>query len=344
MNQNQRVCVWDNLKCILIFSVVVGHFTNQFADQSDWMRSMSIFIYSFHMPLFIFLSGLLQKKWDDDHPFQWSKPVYYIILGYLLKIMIYAIKIFFGQNAEFSFFSDTGIPWYMFAMAAYMMIMYLTRKWNYKIWLPLSVMIACLAGYVEEIGSFLYISRILVFFPFYYLGYILKPEDVRKVTHRKWIKYLAVCVIALCLYVSFFHIDEVYSYIRLFTGRNAYALINVEGCNWVHRFVWYGLAVVLGTSIISLTPDKNLSFAGIIGQRTLQIYFWHRLALYVLMYSGFADSLKITFAGAWIPTYLFLAVIITLALSLDLFGKPLQKLKRYELWVYRRIIAYTQMV
>ncbi|MDD7114635.1 MAG: acyltransferase family protein [Lachnospiraceae bacterium] len=340
MNQNRRVCIWDNLKCILIFSVVVGHFTNQFAEQSDWMRSISIFIYSFHMPLFIFLSGLLQKKWDEDHPFQWSKPIYYMILGYLLKIMIYGIKVFFGQNAEFSFFSDTGIPWYMFAMAAYMTMMYLTRKWNAKVWFPLTIVIACLAGYVEEIGSFLYLSRIIVFFPFYFAGYLLKPETVQNISQHKWMRWLSVAVLALCLYISFFHLNDVYSYIRLFTARNAYALINVEGCNWVHRFVWYGVSALIGMSVISLTPNRELSFAGVIGQRTLQIYFWHRLVLYVLMYSGFADSLKITFAGMWIPVYLFLAVAITLALSLDLFGKPLRRLQKCEQWVCRRLVAY----
>lgn len=338
MNQNHRVCIWDNLKCFLIFSVVVGHFTNQFADQSNLMRSISIFIYSFHMPLFIFVSGLLQKNWDEDHPFQWNKPIYYIILGYLLKIFIYMIKVFFGQNAEFSLFSDTGIPWYMFAMAAYMVIMYATRKWNPKIWLPMSIVIACLAGYVEEIGSFLYISRILVFFPFYYAGYLLKPQTVQKFTHRKWVKCLSVCAVAICLYISFFHIDDIYSYIRLFTGRNAYALINVVNCGWMHRILCYLVAIIMGIAIISLTPNKKISFAGIIGQRTLQIYFWHRLVLYVLMYSGFADSLKITFAGAWIPAYLFLAVVITLALSLDLFGEPLRRLKKYEQWVCRKLV------
>lgn len=341
---NQRVCIWDNLKCFLIISVVVGHFTNQFADQSDLMRSISIFIYSFHMPLFIFLSGLLQKKWDEGYQFQWSKPIYYIILGYLLKMMIFGIKSFFGQNPEFSFFSDTGIPWYMFAMAAYMVIMYGTRKWDARIWLPVTIVIACLAGYIEEIGSFLYLSRIIVFFPFYYVGYLMEPKTVQKISEHKWIKYLSVCVVALCLYISFFHINEVYSYIRLFTARNAYALINVDGCNWVHRFVWYGVASIIGMAIISLTPNKELSFAGMIGQRTLQIYFWHRLVLYVLMYSGFADSLKVTFAGLWIPAYLFLAVVITLALSLDLFGKPLRRLRKCEQWAFRKIVAYSQTI
>lgn len=73
----KRIYKWDNLKCFLIVMVVIGHFVNQYAPISNTMKSLSLFIYSFHMPLFIFLSGLLQKKWDARHPFRWDKPIYY---------------------------------------------------------------------------------------------------------------------------------------------------------------------------------------------------------------------------------------------------------------------------
>lgn len=73
----KRIYKWDNLKCFLIVMVVIGHFVNQYAPISNTMKSLSLFIYSFHMPLFIFLSGLLQKKWGARHPFRWDKPIYY---------------------------------------------------------------------------------------------------------------------------------------------------------------------------------------------------------------------------------------------------------------------------
>ncbi len=65
MNKNQRICIWDNLKCFLMLSVVLGHFVNQYSDYA-FMRSMSIIIYSYHMQLFIFTAGLLQKKWTKE--------------------------------------------------------------------------------------------------------------------------------------------------------------------------------------------------------------------------------------------------------------------------------------
>ena len=342
MCRRGRVCVWDNLKCILIFLVVVGHFVNQFEDESAIMRSISIMIYSFHMPLFIFLSGLLERRWDKDRAFSWNKPVYYILIGYLLKVAIFAIKIFFGRDAEFSFFSDTGCPWYMFAMSAFMVLAYILQGADWHLVLPVSILASCLAGYVPEIGSFLYLSRILVFFPFYYVGFLMRPEKVRQFLHNKYHKYMkagAFVVLAGVAFVSLIWIDDIYSYIRLLTGRNAYVFINIDSCGAWHRLAYYGISVVIGTAVMSLVPDRNLSLAGVIGQRTLQIYFWHRLVLYVLMYSGFADWIKETLPCLWISAYLLIAVILTLALALNLFGLPLKYLKQCEMRIGRRLAA-----
>lgn len=74
----KRIYKWDNLKCFLIVMVVIGHFVNQYAPISNTMKSLSLFIYSFHMPLFIFLSGLLQKYGHSDVSFNGTNR--YIIL------------------------------------------------------------------------------------------------------------------------------------------------------------------------------------------------------------------------------------------------------------------------
>lgn len=332
MSGNQRVCIWDNLKCFLMLSVVIGHFVNQYPD-SSFMRSISIIIYSYHMPLFIFVGGLLQKRWTKERPFRWDKPVYYIILGYLLKIGIYVIKVAFGEEAVFSLFTDTGIPWYMFAMAAYMVLTFGIRKWNPKVCLTVSVLLALLAGYVVQIGSFLYLSRILVFFPFYYAGYLLDSETVFAFTRKRWVRVLAVFVIAAGVFVSFYWIDDIFSIIRMFTGRNAYALIRVANCGWQHRALCYGISVIVSVAIISLMPGRRLAWAEAVGKNTLQIYFWHRLILYIMMFSGFCDAVRAYCGPFWIPVYLLLAVALTFVLAPDIVGWPLRKVKELQMRV-----------
>ena len=52
----------DNVKAFLILSVVIGHFADQIIKGSNLSKSIFLFIYSFHMPLFIFLNGYLGKN------------------------------------------------------------------------------------------------------------------------------------------------------------------------------------------------------------------------------------------------------------------------------------------
>ena len=57
-----RIALWDNLKFFLVTCVVIGHFADQFTDLSKIYDSIFLFIYSFHIPLFIFIAGLMFKN------------------------------------------------------------------------------------------------------------------------------------------------------------------------------------------------------------------------------------------------------------------------------------------
>ena len=54
-----RDSYWDNLKGVLITLVVCGHLCEQYIDDSNLLRHLWIVVYSFHMPLFIAISGYL---------------------------------------------------------------------------------------------------------------------------------------------------------------------------------------------------------------------------------------------------------------------------------------------
>ena len=104
-----RIFLWDNLKFFLICCVVVGHFVDQHADVSNTYGSIFLFIYSFHIPLFLFISGLFYK-----------------IVSAIIDRLLGNVK------AEFILLSGGGISWFMFAIAIYMIIGYLLRNQNKK--------------------------------------------------------------------------------------------------------------------------------------------------------------------------------------------------------------------
>lgn len=52
---------FDALKGFLILSVVFGHFFTHDDSHGIMSETMANFIYSFHMPLFVFISGYFSK-------------------------------------------------------------------------------------------------------------------------------------------------------------------------------------------------------------------------------------------------------------------------------------------
>lgn len=60
----QRIAYWDVAKCVAIFCVVWGHYIlNMTSNSTYWLDdSLSKFIYSFHVPLFMLISGYFAYK------------------------------------------------------------------------------------------------------------------------------------------------------------------------------------------------------------------------------------------------------------------------------------------
>ena len=61
----ERIWYWDTVKFIMILLVVIGHFAERIMSFDDpAFLSVKLFIYSFHMPIFIFIFGLFFKERD----------------------------------------------------------------------------------------------------------------------------------------------------------------------------------------------------------------------------------------------------------------------------------------
>lgn len=312
-SEGSRIYLWDNLKFLLIVFVVIGHFADLCITEPSF-RSIFLWIYSFHMPLFVFVSGLLHNNKNVT-----KKIVMNLSLGYLLKINYFIVKAALGQKPGFSVFSEHGVPWFMFALAAFLFLSYVVRKMDYKYILIMSVIVACFAGYDKSVGDFLILSRIFVFYPFYVLGILLqdKIRDGIKVAYV-W-KLAAAFLLILWAWICF-RFDVMYELRSFFTGRNPFPAIYYPfGC--LIRLCCYMISVVLGGAFICLIPNRRLPVISKFGTRTLQVYFWHYSVIYIMQ-----DKLDL---AAWNAvragklTFLLSAIVLAFALSLDVFGYPL---------------------
>ena len=131
------------------------------------------------MPLFIFISGLFSKSVVNSSEQKLLERVLsFIILYILLKLSTFSLdKYLFSTNANFTLFSEGGFPWYLFATAMWLCLVYLFKPIKPKILIPATIIIGVLIGYDSRVGDYLVASRILVYFPFFLLGYYI---DINK--------------------------------------------------------------------------------------------------------------------------------------------------------------------
>ena len=93
----KRIEKWDVLKFVLIFTVVLGHIADYYAAESQVMQGLYMFIYTFHMPLFIFVSGLFSKRTVNE--FRIDKIFGYIVVYLFLKLLlaVYDFTLFYSS-------------------------------------------------------------------------------------------------------------------------------------------------------------------------------------------------------------------------------------------------------
>lgn len=321
----ERIVLWDNLKFILITLVVIGHLADEFTAKSDVYKSVFLFIYTFHMPLFILISGLFHSEKNII-----KKCIFYCSIGFLYKIITLIFDRLSGNsNVSFNLLSDGGISWFMFVLAIYTIISYVIKDENKKYILVFSVVLACFTGYDKSIGDFLYLSRAIVFFPFYLLGTMLKSENIISIKNKyKGLYIVSILILLIWGFLCFYKIDKFYILRYLFTGRNAfYEPILRYGA--LARLSCYILSLLILCSFIILIPNKKIKWISNMGKNSINVYFWH-WKFYILLEKLFCIS-SLFYAGVMGKIeFLFVGLFISVVLSQrGIFEFPIKQIKRY---------------
>lgn len=345
--EKRRLYLYDNLKFLLIVLVVLGHLIDDstvklFGDgggetgvpQAKVFSGAFVFLYAFHMPLFIFISGLFNRGHDDGRKVL-GKALGFVVIGMLMKCLNYWSQVRFQtgfdkEHSEGEIFFDLlggdGVYWYMFAMAAFMGLCYLFR--NSRPWavLTAAVVTALAAGYDPNVGDEYELSRIVVFFPFYYCGYVLDPEKVAEFVKKWYVRIMSLGVIGVWAYFCFGKTRLVYPLRMLLTGRNSYFAISEAAdmdCTFLSRLLVMGISALLCLAVLGIGLDVKIPLITKCGSRTLQVYFWHRTIVYMLTYYGYQAYLAKAFPGRWELYLALTAIPIVLVLCIKIFGVPL---------------------
>ena len=320
----KRYDLWDNLKALLIMSVVIGHFAEIYIKGNPSFEMVKLFIYAFHMPLFIFISGLHHRYTNVM-----ERIIYLVSIGLMWK-MVRTVSVFFLYGrVHFTLLSEPGVPWFMFALAVYEGAAWILRKQNMKWALVVSILLACFAGFDNSLGDFLCLSRIIIFFPFYLAGVVIDEEKLFSLREKAGRLGILAGVAIFILWASavVFRFDQIRIILHLLAGRNPFRNeILTTGPLW--RLACDLLTAVLCFALILLVPNRKIKGVTRIGVNSINVYFWHYLCLEILLYLVNCEAL-ISQGPLGKIIYLMMAVAVTIFLGIsNIFSFPCKQIKK----------------
>ncbi|WP_111931727.1 acyltransferase family protein [Clostridium tertium] len=272
----KRYYLLDNLKVILIFFVVFGHVIEYYINDNSILMTLYIFIYIFHMPLFIFISGYLSKNFYKMK----RKAIRNLLIPYIIFNMIWYTAVYIGtRRAMFSVLYPGWTLWYLLSLFFWRITLKYLIKFKHI--LLLSFIAGVLVGLIPSIGSILSISRTIVFLPFFLLGYYATEEHLEKIKSFKS-EYAITGILVFLLVAIYIVKNDLFNYKFLYNSYsyNALEVSLFEGT--IFRIFLYFGAIIFSICVINLVPRKEQFFSKI-GKATMNIYVFH-IYLVMLVY------------------------------------------------------------
>ena len=300
----------DNAKFILIVLVIIGHCLEKFSSQG-MNGSLYNTIYTFHMPLFIFITGYFTNTNKD-------KGKYFDgVLSLFLTFCIFQLFwfIFYRDFSVNAIINPAWTLWYLLSTIYWKCLIYPLRKIDHKILFGCSVIVALFGGFVPI--SILSIPRTLTFAPFFVLGYIARARNFDFSKLRSI--YLIVPSVVLML-GCLFTLKGDFSWL-LFGSKN-YHLYNCQTLIApLYRLVALMIGGLFSACILAYAP--SISATAKYGQNTLFYYLYHTIIIVALIYV--IAHLHISKS---IPLFLICTTIVIISLlvaeKIPLLGKILR--------------------
>lgn len=275
---------FDNAKFLAIVLVVVFHAVESLRDVPA-VRAAYVFVYLFHMPVFIVITGYLSRGFTRA-PNRTRRLVAQLLVPYAIFETLYSLYFWAvsgGKPLEISLQRSSYLMWFLLALALWRLS---TPLWQRIRW-PLGIAVGvCLLAFMTDLPRDLTLPRLLGLLPFYVLGLMLRPE------HFEPLKRPAVRAAgALTLAAAFAGAltvarDWPTDLIFWNDPHHALGMSNVTGT--VVRTTMLAAATVVVFAFLAVVPARRTWFTGL-GAATLYAYLFHGFIVQILRTIDFYD-------------------------------------------------------
>ncbi len=288
----QRDGYFDTLKFVLMLFVIYGHAIVFGLKNSDLIKGIYIFIYTFHMPLFIFVSGYfsknVQKSKTNKFALRFIETYIVCQIAWLLYLFIFSwhlkipeTEVLLSTIKRYILY-PFGYLWYIISLISWKYLILFFKDINKTLLFILAAIASLLIGFIDYNGEVMSISRTISFFPFFLLGYYTTNENIMSIRKGKNKLYLLIPIVVLLISFSSFCLDypkiEELSY-----GKYPFSYFETpDSLDFVIR-VCFIIAAFLMSYVLMKFCKANKWFS-LLGEKSLLFYIYHLYILFILRF------------------------------------------------------------
>ncbi|MEY8099715.1 acyltransferase family protein [Falsihalocynthiibacter sp. S25ZX9] len=284
----------------LILLVVWGHLL----ESEGYGGSLYFAIYTFHIPAFAMISGMMSKSSMD------ARGLFKICRRLLVPLLIFQVVYFialgyFAPERVTNFLSPVWIVWFLFSLFIWKLLLPLAVRLPYP--LLLSVAFALGAGFIDEIGLEFGMSRTLVFFPAFIFGHLYGKRIFKAVPQYR----VPLCILFVSIFLVAVFVSD-YISIRLLWGSHPYSNLPLHTPGIGYRAVMIAVGIIASISFLAMLPTRSRPLA-LLGQETMPVYLLHGLPVMLFWAGGFQMDTSFLFLS--VTALLSLVISFSIAIS-----------------------------
>lgn len=315
----RRVPLWDNARWVAVTLVVVGHAILKLIGEADSAYALYLFIYAFHVPVFVAVSGYFAKSGAPDAR-QMYRLLTDIVLPYLIFETIWTVvRWALGAKFLLDYSTASWTLWFLLALVFWRLSLPYLVLLRYP--LTISIIISIGSGYIASIDGTFTLARTLGLLPFFVFGWKLRQWlltdtwlEARSGLVWRWrAGAIGLFIVLYAVIVVNIEALRALQVRRFLVYSEAYATFDYDEF-WAGgiRLIVMVLAFALIIAFLMLIPRRATWFTAL-GGATMYIYLLHTFVLYPLRESGVLDGPQ---PAAVLPLMIALAVATSVVLSL----------------------------
>ena len=302
-----RDLVLDNARAILIVLVVLGHLLSQVPG--PFAKVLSVWIYSFHMPAFVFVSGYLARSYRGA-PHQVARIVSGLLVPYVIFQTVHALIRFVTVDGDFpvQYLKPTWTLWFLLALAMWRIVTPVLQILRWP--LLTAILLAVLMPLMDNLNQTMTLARFFSFLPFFVAGMVVKPHHLALLRART-ARWLGAAVLVAGLAAVVLLRDDLRK--GLFTLDLSYDAMGLSPAGGIAVRVLVLATGAVGTvAVLALAPATRQWWT-FVGQQTMYVYLLHAVLINWVRHLDWPDLWGTApFVGLVFP---LIAVAMTLLLA-----------------------------